>query len=581
MRNAFAQEGKSHRNKINKQRLIKGSNNNNNKPPKNKGFSKGREPHTGDYDMNSILSIGDNGFLNIQKVNLPARKNDDFSGPGAGVHPCIQMERKKSKGLRVRAHINHVPQSSGSKLKQMQKKRDQSEYQHNWENNAQANPNLVEKKILKSNERKPQNQANGPSNNERYHQREESEERNELRSCYSGSINNEDCIKGYAFKPSARRVKQTRITRVDPLRYKQHKGGQEELLVNENQKNIMPNGRGAGGQGRDLNNIPEDLLCESDNTIFNSGNFRNNYIIHNKENKAGANANPSNAAQPNGYYKFFKAKAETSTISPLNNRKTTRPSGSNERGQQVKSNERGEYVKSNERSSYHNGNQNPNNNSYLHRALDRADIEIGKKDAQNLSRLSSEDKDEKYRASDPNVGFTAKIIVPEPPKDIYKCGPWGVMESSFEETLAGHIDLIPQTYRMTIMSDPEKILRTLGRNLDARAVAYTRTNSETQETTLEGVCIYYVDVSSYKNRRVILSHISVVNSEVFEEFLGSATEYIFQNDICSEIFIHLYHNPDINTKKLTCNKEISQIFKNQGYKWKQLVNDANAGTRYP
>ena len=99
--------------------------------------------------------------------------------------------------------------------------------------------------------------------------------------------------------------------------------------------------------------------------------------------------------------------------------------------------------------------------------------------------------------------------------------------------------------------------------------------------TVEGVCIYYVDVSSYKNRRVILSHISVVNSELFEEFLGSATEYIFQNDICSEIFIHLYHNPDINTKKLTCNKEISQIFKNQGYKWKQLVNDANAGTRYP
>ena len=481
MRNAFAQEGKSHRNKINKQRLIKGSNNNNNKPPKNKNFSKGREPHAGDHDMNSILSIGENGFLNIQKVNLPGRKNEDFGRPEAGGHQGIQIERKKSKGLRVRAHINHVPQSSGSKLKHMQKKRDQSEYQHNWENNAQANPNLQEKKVLKNNDRKPQNQANGPSNNERYHQREESEERNELRSCYSGSINNEDCIKGYAFKPSARRIKQTRITRVDPLRYKQHKGGQEELLINENQnqKNIMPNGRAAGGQGRDLNNIPEDPLCESDNTNFNSGNFRNNYIIHNKEGKAGANPNPSNTAQSNGYYKFFKAKAETSIISPLNNRKTTRKSGSNERGQQVKSNERKEYVKSNERSSYHNNIQNPNNNSYLHRALDRADLEIVKKDAQNLSRYSSEDKDEKYRGSDANPIHTAKFIVPEPPKDIYKCDPWGVMESSFEETLTGHIDLIPQTYRMTIGSDPEKILRTLGRNLDARAVAYTRTNSET------------------------------------------------------------------------------------------------------
>ena len=75
-------------------------------------------------------------------------------------------------------------------------------------------------------------------------------------------------------------------------------------------------------------------------------------------------------------------------------------------------------------------------------------------------------------------------------------------------------------------------------------------NNETKEEKVVALCIYYVDVNNFKNRRVIISHLSV--SEIiiqttpnldnpneedhkkFENWVEKVTDYIFTNDVCTE-----------------------------------------------
>jgi hypothetical protein len=117
-------------------------------------------------------------------------------------------------------------------------------------------------------------------------------------------------------------------------------------------------------------------------------------------------------------------------------------------------------------------------------------------------------------------------------------------------------------------------------NQDARAIAYYESGPDagSEEKTI-GLAIYYVDVNNYKSRRVVIKFLSVTAGENLETWIGLATDYIFSNDTCQEIFTNLYHHLDITTKKLVCDKPTSLLFKNKGYKWKQLVNDALAGKR--
>ena len=96
-------------------------------------------------DVNSQIN---NIYCNPTDINM--RKYPIQSG--------IQMERKKSKGLRVRPGLN---QNSSTKLRQIQNNKDREKYVQNWERD----------KRLKSNDRRK---------NDRYSNMnvEESEERN-------------------------------------------------------------------------------------------------------------------------------------------------------------------------------------------------------------------------------------------------------------------------------------------------------------------------------------------------------------------------------------------------------------------
>lgn len=194
MRNGLP-EGKSSRNpkNMNKQRLIRA---NPNIPTKRQNCFNTKPQSNIEEELNGIILVP--GINRVQQQqNIPE---------------CLrnrgEMERKKSKGVRVRLQNSNIPNhpNSGNKVQQLKKKRDQGLYEQNWERDAKE-------RRLKSNERRI---------NIRYDNCDGSEDKNELRSCASGSINNDEIQRAYAIKASAKRVNKTRITRVDPARYQKH-----------------------------------------------------------------------------------------------------------------------------------------------------------------------------------------------------------------------------------------------------------------------------------------------------------------------------------------------------------------------
>lgn len=257
------------------------------------------------YTFNNDRQKLKNKQRNVMKNNLsPSNMTNCFKQGGhnendaksvlsgsemnTNVNQQIQVDKKKSKGLRVRTHINsqvnvnnnyHL---SNNKIKKLQSKRDQTIYDNTWKENP------------KSKERRLKSQDRKTHLNERYNVVENSEEKKELKNCASGSLSrgpnkNQDRNKSIGNtkynnkQPNTKRVmfKGTRITRIEPaLIYNQRNNEKQNnnqgfeiqpdadaLLDSENfQNNNAPN---------PINNINVNKRPVSTRS--------NNYKIHKKE----------------------------------------------------------------------------------------------------------------------------------------------------------------------------------------------------------------------------------------------------------------------------------------------------------
>ena len=99
--------------KVNKKKTIK------NKSPTKMACFKNPE------DARSVLS-GCEMPQNINPGNYPNSNQPKPTTTANIPNSNVQIERKRSKGLRVRMNVNHVPNTSGNKIKKIQNKRDQT-----------------------------------------------------------------------------------------------------------------------------------------------------------------------------------------------------------------------------------------------------------------------------------------------------------------------------------------------------------------------------------------------------------------------------------------------------------------------
>ena len=132
MKNLFA-DPKSQRNKVN---IVQAQKPKIGRPPAMpaKKVNCFKVQNAGEEDMRNMVVGGGGGGLQIQKMGL------EF-----GAQP---IERKKSKGVRVRSQMSNAPNTSGNKLKRPPKKIDQNIYENYWDKNERR---------LKSQERKANN----------------------------------------------------------------------------------------------------------------------------------------------------------------------------------------------------------------------------------------------------------------------------------------------------------------------------------------------------------------------------------------------------------------------------------------
>ena len=143
------------------------------------------------------------------------------------------------------------------------------------------------------------------------------------------------------------------------------------------------------------------------------------------------------------------------------------------------------------------------------------------------------------------------------------------------------IENVDPAYNLTIESNIDYITKKCFMAQDLRAICFKKIDNDSKEEAIIGICIYYVEVACVSARRIIIAHLSVDldNIDEFENWIEKSTEYIFTNDTCKEIFISLNYHMNPTTNKLILNKEISIKFKEKGFKWKQLINDAISNRR--
>ena len=96
------------------------------------------------------------------------------------------------------------------------------------------------------------------------------------------------------------------------------------------------------------------------------------------------------------------------------------------------------------------------------------------------------------------------------------------------------------------------------------------------KTNISGLCSFHFDPLSFPNSKLIISHLSTSSNTEYQPIITSIIEYLKLHINCSEIYIDLYYNFNVNENRFNIDTEIRDFFKKDlGFKWAKLENLSN------